>query len=72
MESQDKIVSLFAFRAKQETQKKASEAAPEATIGQRLEDFETVMMRNRSNSDRLREERLKANKSVLKSYRIKH
>lgn len=34
--------------------------------------FEEVQEYNRKNEERLRKERLQANKSVLRSYRIKH
>lgn len=35
------------------------------------ESFDNVMRRNQENKEKLRQERLKANQSVLKSYRIK-
>lgn len=71
-DKQNNVVSLFAARerpavkssddATSETEQKAAEAAK----------FEDVMTKNARNQERLAKERANANKSVLKSYRIKH
>jgi hypothetical protein len=50
-------------------------SAPADTLATEPKDegtFEDIMKRNLANKERLRQERLNANKSVLKSYRIKH
>lgn len=61
------VLSLFARKepAKPETtdSKKADEDA---------DSFFDAMRKNKDNEERLRKERLKANQSVLKSYRIKN
>jgi hypothetical protein len=62
------IVSLFGVKkTAAEAEKKASEQedAPE-------EGFFDAIKKNFENQERLRKERLKANQSVLKSYRIKN
>ena len=58
------VVSLFGANRETKRDDRASEA--EST-----EDFREVMRRNQENKDRLNKERLKANKSVLRNYRIK-
>ena len=72
MQSQDtqksNVVSLFAARQKAEGEADKSDS-PTATAG---ESFEDVMARNDRNKERLAKERASANKSVLRSYRIKH
>lgn len=62
---QDKVVSIFAARRKQEpvTSNKADSEANAS--------FEDIMRRNAENLDRIRRERLQSNKGVLKSYRLK-
>jgi len=68
---QDNIVSLFATRKA----KAEAEAAAEAKTEEKApssESFTELMRRNAENDERLRKERLKANSSVLKSYRIKN
>ena len=65
-DSNDKVVSLF--RAKDLGQ--SAKASAEETSS--AESFSDVMKRNQENLERLRKERLKANQSVLKSYKIKH
>jgi hypothetical protein len=68
-----KLVSLFGNRKESETvateAKQASESnkKEETTVG-----FFDAMKKNTDNEERLRKERLKANQSVLKSYRIKN
>lgn len=66
-ESAENIVSLFGSRKA----KDAAETTAEKTEAS-SESFEDVMRRNAENAERLRKERLKANSSVLKSYRIKN
>ena len=62
----EKVVNLFAKRQpaaeKSEDKDEAAESAK----------FLDSMRKNAENADRLRRERLKANHSVLKSYRIKN
>jgi hypothetical protein len=74
------VISLFAARNKSEGANAASatsQAAAEETTAADTdkvnpEDFEEVMRRNQANKDRLAKERSSANKSVLRSYRIKN
>lgn len=63
------VVSLFAARnkAKENAEETTSEASSEDK-----ESFTEVMERNMKNKERLEKERLNANKSVLRTYRIKH
>jgi hypothetical protein len=62
------IVSLFgAKKTAVETEKKASEQEEVPKEG-----FFDAIKKNFENQERLRKERLKANQSVLKSYRIKN
>jgi hypothetical protein len=63
-----KLVSLFGNR-KETAAKEASESnqKDESAVG-----FFDAMKKNLDNEERLRRERLKANQSVLKSYRIKN
>ena len=67
-----KVISLFGIRkAKAATEAKANETfelKPEVSA----ESFFDSMRKNGENAERLRKERLNANKSVLKSYRIKN
>ena len=69
--SDSKVVSIFANRekdkSKEEQAKSASDAKSEDTPS-----FEEVMKQNQKNKERMEKERLSANKSVLRSYRIKH
>lgn len=64
------VVSLFAARekaaAKTHDQPATDDTAPKA------ESFQDVMERNSKNTERLAKERANANKSVLRSYRIKN
>jgi len=69
----DNIVSLFA--ARQEAARKAKVETTESASGENpptSESFNDLMKKNAENEERLRKERLKANSSVLKSYRIKN
>jgi hypothetical protein len=63
-----KVVSLF------ESRKKESSSSANGVTGQAADPnslFLEAMQRNAENRERLRSERAKANKSVLRSYRIK-
>lgn len=64
------VVSLFNSRKKEDEtpanlQSSTASAADE-------ESFADVMARNMKNQERMAKERANANKSVLRSYRIKH
>ncbi len=61
------VVSLFANRDKAEANDPA-----QVTDAQALETFNDVMSKNAKNAERLAKERANANKSVLRSYKIKH
>lgn len=61
------VVSLFARKDAEATEKKESAKTEEPSVG-----FFDAMRKNSENEERLRKERLKANQSVLKSYRIKN
>lgn len=61
------VVSLFARKDAEKADNK-SEVKPEETSA----GFFDAMRKNMENEERLRKERLKANQSVLKSYRIKN
>jgi len=68
VEAVDNVVSLF---TKAETAKPGL-TATENSDGQSPDDvFETVRKRNEEVAERLRRERAKANRAVLRSYRIK-
>lgn len=61
------VVSLFAAR------KDGGADDPSIdTIDPNDESFSDIMERNRKNKERMDKERLSANKSVLRSYRIKN
>lgn len=62
---QDKVVSIFSARHKAEATALSQTTAAEEP------SFDDVMRKNAENLDRIRRERLQANKGVLKSYRIK-
>lgn len=68
MQSTDKnnVVSLF------DAKKKAAEAHADDVKSESDMTFEEIAARNKRNADRLSRERNTANKSVLRSYRIKH
>jgi hypothetical protein len=61
------VVSLFGRKDAATNEKKETVKSQEATVG-----FFDAMQKNLENEERLRKERLKANQSVLKSYRIKN
>jgi hypothetical protein len=65
-----KVISLFSVR-KAQAEAKADETA-ELKPEESAESFFDSMRKNGENAERLRKERLNANKSVLKSYRIKN
>lgn len=64
--NKDKVVSIFSAR-------KASESAPKSIAPKSSpgESFDEVMRRNAENLERMRRERLQANKGVIKSYKLK-
>lgn len=57
-----KVINLFEARDKQEA----------LEIKESIEKFDQVVLTNKQNEERLRKERLQANKNVLRSYRIKN
>ena len=57
--------NVIPFKAKTKEVEEATETKTEMS-------FEEVQEYNRKNEERLRKERLQANKGVLRSYRIKH
>lgn len=63
-----KLVSLFGAR-KDAAAKEEKETAKKEDVAP---SFFDAMKKNNENEERLRKERLKANQSVLKSYRIKN
>ena len=62
------VVSIF------EARKKALKARKKKEEPEREDDvaFDDIMQRNLKNLERMRKDRRTANKSVLRSYRIKH
>ena len=63
----DKVVSLFGSRAKRKENIEADVANLSAD-----ELFSDIMKKNKDVTDRMKKEREKKNKSVLRSYRIKN
>lgn len=64
--SGDKVVSLSKKREEKQQQ-------PETvTQPQEEANFAEIMRRNKENEERLKKERAKNNKSVTRSYRLKH
>ena len=63
----ENVISIFEARKKAEQDAEAAAMAADVT-----EAFEDIMRRNVQNLERLRKERQVANKSVLRSYRIKN
>ena len=61
------VVSLFNARKASDADAVTSDA-----IDGSEESFSDIMERNRKNKERVEKERLSANKSVLRSYRIKN
>ena len=70
-ETKTNVVSLFSARKPVE---KKMETEIETESEEKSEEvlFAEAMQRNEDNRKRMMQERLKANKGVLKSYRIKH
>ncbi len=68
-ERDSKVVSIF---ERNEEKKKANENSSEEDVA--AEDFtwSDVMKRNAENASRLKRERDKSNKGVIRSYRLKH
>lgn len=66
--TESKVITLFASRKVEESTHSKVELNPEVSS----ESFFDSMRKNGENAERLRKERLNANKSVLKSYRIKN
>jgi len=61
-----KVVSIFSKKDDKEIKKSASDSPENPT------SFSDIMRQNQKNKERLEKERASANKSVLRSYRIKH
>jgi hypothetical protein len=61
-----KVVSIFSKKNAEEKESRATETNEQPT------SFSDVMRQNQKNKERLEKERASANKSVLRSYRIKH
>jgi hypothetical protein len=69
----DNVVSLFSRREKTESTEVEATATPDAPAqAPEGESFADIMSRNAKNKERMEKERNTANKSVLRSYRIKH
>ncbi len=67
-----KVISLFGSRRAQAATEAKSDGSVELKPEVSAESFFDSMRKNGENAERLRKERLNANKSVLKSYRIKN
>jgi len=61
------VINLF----KVSSQELENSAEEKATLADKENNFELEIKLNEQKKERLREERLNANKSVLRSYRIK-
>lgn len=74
MQTQDtqasNVVSLFQRREQQA--QAASTEGVEASDKKEGESFQEIAERNKKNAERMAKERANANKSVLRSYRIKN
>jgi hypothetical protein len=64
------VVSLFNARKKEDETSANLQDSPISSTDE--ESFADVMARNMKNQERMAKERANANKSVLRSYRIKH
>jgi hypothetical protein len=64
--SDEKIVSLKDFKKNQEKQDDATEKQ-ETQAG-----FDEIIRKNKENQERVKREREKSNKGVIRSYRLKH
>lgn len=71
-DKQSNVVSLFAAREKPAVKSSADDTSEAEEKAAESAKFEDVMTKNARNQERLAKERANANKSVLKSYRIKH
>ncbi len=67
-EKDSKVVSL-ADRSSQASKESSSNAA---AAKDEAFDWETTMKRNAENASRMKNDRNKANKGVIRSYRLKH
>lgn len=67
-----KVVSLFESRSKSKEENADTAQASSESKAEETPSFQDVMKQNQKNKERLERERLSANKSVLRSYRIKH
>jgi hypothetical protein len=64
------VVSLFSARKKEDETPSNLQSSTISAADE--ESFADVMARNMKNQERMAKERANANKSVLRSYRIKH
>ncbi|MEN9834682.1 MAG: hypothetical protein RL011_875 [Pseudomonadota bacterium] len=71
-DKQSNVVSLFTGREKPAVKSGAESDLEAAQKAVETPDLEDVMTKNARNQERMAKERANANKSVLKSYRIKH
>jgi hypothetical protein len=71
-DKQSNVVSLFTAREKPAVKSSADATSEVEEKAAESAKFEDVMTKNARNQERLAKERANANKSVLKSYRIKH
>lgn len=68
-----KVVSIFTKKKTSEAKQEPTQASASApTSGENPPSFAELMKQNQANKERLAKERATANKSVLRSYRIKH
>lgn len=67
MSNNNNVISIF--KKKEEAEKKKEETTETEEKG--IQDFETIMRENDSRKEKLKKDRQKANKSVLRSYKIK-
>lgn len=70
-ESCANVVSIFGAKKSDLTEKDTSIGARDNSTADAHTIFTEAIKRNQENRERLRQERLKANKGVLRSYRIK-
>ncbi|MBM4250443.1 MAG: hypothetical protein FJ146_00550 [Deltaproteobacteria bacterium] len=71
-DKQSNVVSLFTVRDKSAAKAVDQADAEMASNTPETPAFDDVMTKNARNQERMAKERANANKSVLKSYRIKH
>lgn len=60
------------FEKKKELEEKTDEVKASPTASEGSFDFAAIMKRNRENAQRLETDKAKANKGVIRSYRLKH